>query len=135
KEPFPTGLTPAAMATLRVDVSVKVKSAGSVRRMHMRIGEVARRAGVSTRALRYYEERGLLSSERTYSGQRVYPQSAVERVRLIQQLLTAGLPSRTIAQLMPSIESGEADPDVFELMAAERARITAELDALVAARD
>lgn len=101
----------------------------------MRIGEVARRAGVSTRALRYYEERGLLSSERTYSGQRVYPQSAVERVRLIQQLLTAGLPSRTIAQLMPSIESGEADPDVFELMAAERARITAELDALVAARD
>ena len=36
----------------------------------MRIGEVAERAGVSTRALRYYEEQGLLESDRTSSGQR-----------------------------------------------------------------
>jgi len=101
----------------------------------MRIGEVARRAGVSTRALRYYEEQGLLSSERTPSGQRVYPESAVERVRLIQQLFTAGLPSRTIVRLMPCIEAGVAAPEVFELMAAERARITASMADLAAARD
>lgn len=101
----------------------------------MRIGEVARRAGVSTRALRYYEEQGLLSSERTHSGQRVYPESAVERVRLIQQLFTAGLPSRTIVRLMPCIEAGVATPEVFELMAAERARITAAMADLAAARD
>jgi len=56
----------------------------------MRIGEIAHRAGVSTRALRYYEEQGLLSSERTHGGQRTYPESAVERVRLIQQFFTAG---------------------------------------------
>lgn len=101
----------------------------------MKIGEVARRAGVSTRALRYYEEQGLLASERTLSGQRTYPESAVERVRLIQQLYTAGLPSRAIAQLMPSIDAGEADPEVFELMASERRRITAAMDDLAAARD
>lgn len=101
----------------------------------MRIGEVARRAGVSTRALRYYEEQGLLASQRTGSGQRVYPESAVERVRLIQQLLTAGLPSRTIVQLLPCIEAGEATPEVFVLMAAERERITSAMADLAAARD
>lgn len=101
----------------------------------MRIGEVAHRAGVSTRALRYYEEHGLLTSERTHSGQRIYAESAVERVGLIQQLFTAGLPSRTILQLMPCIEAGQASPEVFELMAAERERITAAMAGLSAARD
>ncbi|MBO3083332.1 MerR family transcriptional regulator [Cellulomonas fengjieae] len=101
----------------------------------MRIGEVARRAGVSARALRYYEEQGLLASERTHSGQRTYPESAVERVRLIQQLFTAGLPSRTILLLMPCIDAGTASPEVFELMAKERARITAAMSDLAAARD
>ncbi len=101
----------------------------------MRIGEVARQAGVSARALRYYEEQGLLSSERTDSGQRIYPPSAVERVRLIQQLFTAGLPSRTIVRLMPCIEAGQASPDVFELMARERERITTAMTELAAARD
>jgi DNA-binding transcriptional MerR regulator len=101
----------------------------------MRIGEVARQAGVSTRALRYYEEQGLLTSERTTSGQRCYPESAVERVRLIQQLFTAGLPSRTIVQLMPCIEAGYGSPEVFELLASERRRITAAMADLAAARD
>lgn len=54
----------------------------------MRIGEVAERAGVSTRALRYYEEQGLLESDRTSSGQRSYAEAAVERVQLIQQFLS-----------------------------------------------
>lgn len=101
----------------------------------MRIGELARRAGVSTRALRYYEEQELLTSERTPSGQRIYPESAVERVRLIQQLFTAGLPSRTIVQLMPCIETGHASPEAFELMAAERDRITTAMTEFAAARD
>lgn len=101
----------------------------------MKIGDVAHRAGVSTRALRYYEEQGLLTSERTLSGQRTYPESAVERVRLIQQLFTAGLPSRAIVQLMPSIDSGEASHEIFELMTAERNRITSAMDDLASARD
>ena len=101
----------------------------------MRIGDIARAAGVSTRALRYYEEQGLLTSERSPTGQRVYPASAVERVRLIQQLFTAGLPSRTIVQLLPCIDAGRGTPEVFELMAAERDRITTALAELAAARD
>jgi DNA-binding transcriptional MerR regulator len=101
----------------------------------MRIGEIAHLAGVSNRALRYYEEQGLLTSERTPSGQRTYPESAVERVRLIQQFFTAGLPSRTILQLLPCVDTGHASPKAFELLASERNRITAAMADLAAARD
>lgn len=101
----------------------------------MRIGEVAYQAGVSTRALRYYEEQGLLSSERTPSGQRDYAASAVERVRLLQQFFTAGVPSRTIAQLLPCVDTGHGSPESFALLAAERDRITDAIEGLIAARD
>jgi len=101
----------------------------------MRIGDVAYKAGVSTRALRYYEEQGLLASERTPSGQRIYAESAVERVQLIQQFFTAGLASRTILQLLPCVDSGQGSPEVFEMLAAERDRITAAMADLAAARD
>ncbi len=101
----------------------------------MRIGDVAHKAGVSTRALRYYEEQGLLASERTPSGQRIYAESAVERVQLIQQFFTAGLASRTILQLLPCVDSGQGSPEVFEMLAAERDRITAAMADLAAARD
>lgn len=99
----------------------------------MRIGEVARRSGVSPRALRYYEEQGLIRSSRTSAGQRTYPESAVERVQLLQQLFTAGLPSRTIVRLLPCIETGTSTPESFALLEAERARITASMASLAAA--
>ncbi|MDT0319719.1 MerR family transcriptional regulator [Streptomyces millisiae] len=91
----------------------------------MRIGELASRANVSTRALRYYEQQGILVSERTPSGQRVYPDSAVERVRLIQQFYAAGLSSRTIAMILPCVDTGHAQAEALERLRAERARIAA----------
>jgi DNA-binding transcriptional MerR regulator len=100
----------------------------------MRIGELARRSGVSTRALRYYEEQGLLSSLRTPSGQRTYPEQAVERVRLIQSFYAAGVPSRVVVQMLPCVDSGTTSPEVFDLLYAERARITAAMDELATAR-
>ena len=46
----------------------------------LRIGAVARRAGVNIQTLRYYERRGLLNApERTPSGYREYPAEAVQR--------------------------------------------------------
>jgi DNA-binding transcriptional MerR regulator len=101
----------------------------------MRIGEVAQRSGVSTRSLRYYEEQGLIAATRTTAGQRTYPESAVERVQLIQQFFSAGLPSRTIVQLLPCHDSGMATPEVFEMLEAERARISESMASLAAARD
>lgn len=90
----------------------------------MRIGELAERAGVSTRALRYYEEQGILHSERTASGQRVYGEPAVERVRLIQYLFSAGLASRTIALILPCVDTGHAPAEMLGSLHAERDRIT-----------
>jgi DNA-binding transcriptional MerR regulator len=98
----------------------------------MRIGELADRVGVSTRALRYYEEQLLLSPRRTSSGQRVYPEAAVDRVKLIQQLYSAGLGSRLIAALLPAIDDRSVGPELLDRLLHEHTRIkarTAELQA------
>ena len=47
------------------------------------IGEIARRAGVAASALRFYEERGLITSERAGSGHRRVPRSALRRIAFI----------------------------------------------------
>ncbi|WP_406436781.1 MerR family transcriptional regulator [Streptomyces sp. NBC_01613] len=93
----------------------------------MRIGELANKAGVSTRALRYYEEQGLLQPQRTTSGQRVYSESAVDRVGIIQQLYTAGLGSRLIAVLLPAIDARHVDPELLQRLLDERSRIKAKV--------
>jgi MerR family redox-sensitive transcriptional activator SoxR len=49
----------------------------------MTIGEVARRSGVASSALRFYEERGLISSERAGSGHRRYPRATLRRIAFI----------------------------------------------------
>jgi DNA-binding transcriptional MerR regulator len=100
----------------------------------MRIGELSAQARVSTRALRYYEEQGILASDRTPSGQRIYPESAVDRVRLIQQLYAAGLASSMIATILPCVETGRATPELLARLSGERDRITSSIDQLSAAR-
>ncbi|WP_407548998.1 MerR family transcriptional regulator [Streptomyces sp. Pv4-95] len=57
----------------------------------MRIGELARITGASPRALRRYEDDGLIRSERAANGYRVYDGRAAVRVRNIRHLLAAGL--------------------------------------------
>jgi len=47
------------------------------------IGEVANRSGVATSALRFYEDQGLIASERTDSGHRRYPRAVIRRVAFI----------------------------------------------------
>lgn len=100
----------------------------------MRIGELADRAGVSVRSLRYYEEQRLLSATRTTSGQRTYDEDAVDRVRLIQQLYGAGLPSRTILEILPCVDTGHASAELFVRLGEERDRITDQIAALEEAR-
>ncbi|UUU32478.1 MerR family transcriptional regulator [Streptomyces sp. CA-210063] len=101
----------------------------------MRIGELATRTGVSVRALRYYEEQNLLASERSPSGQRHYPDSAVNRVQLIQQLYAAGLTSKSISELLPCVVNGEATSELLDRLSAERDRIDSRIGDLVSARD
>ena len=55
------------------------------------IGEVAARSGVAPSALRFYEEQGLVASERTDSGHRRYPRSVLRRVAFIVFAQRVGL--------------------------------------------
>jgi MerR family transcriptional regulator, redox-sensitive transcriptional activator SoxR len=55
------------------------------------IGEFAQRAGVAASALRYYEQLGLISSERTAGGQRRYPRVMLRRVAFIRAAQAVGL--------------------------------------------
>ncbi|MGV9384683.1 MerR family transcriptional regulator [Nonomuraea sp. NPDC003707] len=101
----------------------------------MRIGELAARSGVSVRALRYYEEQGLLEAGRSGSGQRHYHEAAADRVQLIQMLYSAGLSSRTIAELLPCVDAKVSTPESRARLAAERDRIDAQIAALTRTRD
>lgn len=76
----------------------------------MRIGELAERTGASARSLRYYEQQGLLASQRTDGGQREYEGSAVARVRRIQQLFSAGLNSAAVYKVLPCIRDEDGGP-------------------------
>lgn len=106
----------------------------------MRIGELARRTGVSERSLRYYESAGLLVSERSGGGHREYTEAAVDRVIHIQELYAAGLPSRTIASLLPCMRDTDggptesATPRLVERLTAERDRIDEEIRGLANSR-
>lgn len=101
----------------------------------IRIGEVARGAGVSVRAVRYYEQQGLLLAERSPSGQRLYRQDAIPRVRFFQQMFAAGLTSRRITELLPCWDSGHTDAEQRAMLRAERERIQAKIDDLRGALD
>ncbi|WP_046502888.1 MerR family transcriptional regulator [Streptomyces odonnellii] len=101
----------------------------------MRIGELAERAGVTTRALRYYEEQNLLTAERSPSGQRHYAETAVDRIRLIRQLYAAGLSSKAIAELTSCVIDGKATPKLLQRLAAERDHLDRRIADLTQARD
>jgi DNA-binding transcriptional MerR regulator len=106
----------------------------------MRIGELARRAGVSERSLRYYEKQGMLISERTPGGHRDFPERAVDRVILIQQLFAAGLHSAKIAQMLPCMRDSDggpnerATPELVTELTVERERINAMISDLLRSR-
>jgi MerR family redox-sensitive transcriptional activator SoxR len=103
--------------------------------MRMRIGELAEATGATVRAIRYYEEQGLLRPERTASGQRVYDRDAVDEVRWIRAMLENGLPSRAIAKLRRCNSADEVTPEQRAVIYEEHARIEAEYRAIAATKD
>lgn len=102
----------------------------------VRIGELSERTGVKVRLLRYYEEQGLITSERNAGGQRVFAEEAVGRVGFVRLLLAANVPTRTIAEMMPCLDapSEETVDGAMGSLARERERLTAHIDELDRAR-
>lgn len=107
----------------------------------MKIGELAKRAHVSTRLLRYYEEQGLLTPGRAANGYRDYAESLVDRVVQIRGLLDAGLPTRIIQQILPClteprvIHFADATPEMMATLEREREQLDRRIRCLTRNRD
>ncbi|MER7716264.1 MerR family transcriptional regulator [Streptomyces flaveolus] len=71
------------------------------------ISELAVRTGVSARALRHYEDRGLLVPARNSSGYRDYSESDVTRVAQISTMISAGLGTSTIQRYFDCVRTGD----------------------------
>jgi MerR family redox-sensitive transcriptional activator SoxR len=72
------------------------------------IGEVARRSGVASSALRYYEERGLVTAERTGSGHRRFPRSVLRRIAFIVFAQRVGLSLEEIGDELAKLPAARA---------------------------
>ena len=66
----------------------------------MRIGQAAKRAGISRQSLQYYLMVGLIEpTEVTPTGRRLFDEQAIERIKLIKKLNDSGYPLRAIREL------------------------------------
>jgi DNA-binding transcriptional MerR regulator len=104
----------------------------------VRIGELAQRAGVSTRALRYYEQQGLIPARRTANGYRHYDEPDLKLVTEIRTLLAAGF---TLEDARPFVdclraghEMGGSCPESVAVYRRKLAEIDAEIRALIRRR-
>lgn len=70
------------------------------------IGEVSRRSGVASSALRFYEERGLITSERAGSGHRRFPRTVLRRIAFVVFAQRVGL---TLGEI--GVELSKLPPD------------------------
>lgn len=105
----------------------------------MRIGQLAQRAGTTTRALRFYESQGLLTARRAANGYREYDEDALRVVAEIQSLRTVGL---TLDDTRPFVEclraghdTGDACGDSIEVYRRKLAEAQDCLTRLTAVRD
>jgi MerR family redox-sensitive transcriptional activator SoxR len=72
------------------------------------IGEVARRSGVAASALRFYEDRGLITSERAGSGHRRYPRPVLRRIAFIIYAQRVGLTLQEIGNELAKLPGNHA---------------------------
>lgn len=97
----------------------------------MRIGELADRAGTTTRTLRYYEARGLLPARRTVNGYREYDESDLRLLREIRTLQAFGFELEDTRPFVECLRSGHPAGDACPAsLAVYRAKL-AELDACI----
>jgi len=72
------------------------------------IGDVARRSGVAASALRFYEERGMITSDRAGGGQRRFPRHVLRRIAFIVFAQRVGLSLDEIALELAKLPQNRA---------------------------
>ncbi|MBC2905038.1 MerR family transcriptional regulator [Streptomyces cupreus] len=97
----------------------------------MRIGELAERAGTTTRTLRYYEARGLLPARRTGNGYRTYDESDLRLLRQIRTLQDFGFELEETRPFVECLRAGHSEGDACPASLAVYRRKLDELDALI----
>lgn len=70
---------------------------------YLTIGEAARRSGVATSTLRFYEKRGLIRSLRTSGNHRVYHRETLRRISVVRVAQSLGLTLNEIAEAMAEL--------------------------------
>jgi DNA-binding transcriptional MerR regulator len=100
--------------------------------MTLHSSEVAKAAGVSADTIRHYERIGVLpKASRTESGYRLYPESAVERVLVVQRALRIGFTLAELADVLKARDAGGAPCQRVYKMATQKLRgVTADIVAL-----
>ena len=73
---------------------------------HLTIGELSHRSGVAPSALRFYEDIGLVSAERTSGNQRRYPRHMLRRVAFIRAAQRVGLTLDEVHSALRSLPAG-----------------------------
>jgi MerR family copper efflux transcriptional regulator len=102
----------------------------------MRIGVLAEEAGLSTKAIRYYEDIGVLPEPpRTPAGYREYPPAAIDRLRFIRAAQAIGLTLGEIREILAYRDRGEIPcAHVVDLITRRAAQIDAQITELEAMR-
>jgi MerR family redox-sensitive transcriptional activator SoxR len=119
--------------TCSLQVKVNFKSRGLVETTDsLTIADIARRSGVAASALRFYEQRGLLASERTGAGHRRYPRAVLRRIAFIVFAQRIGLSLEEISEAVTGLPGNRVPEraDWAKLSARWRARVDARIEEL-----
>lgn len=105
--------------------------------MILSIGQLAERSGVPHSALRFYEDRGLISSVRTAGNQRRYEQATLRRVAFIRAAQRVGLTLDEIGEALTTLPAGRTPTkaDWSRLSRQWRSRLDEQIGRLERLRD
>ncbi|PVE91523.1 MULTISPECIES: MerR family transcriptional regulator [unclassified Microbacterium] len=106
----------------------------------MKIGELARRADVAPRLIRYYEQQGLLTAERSENGYRHYSETDAERLERAAGLVRAGIPTRLVKVLLDAEDAADrmdasCPREVASLLSTELTGLDERIACLTRSRD
>ena len=101
------------------------------------IGQVAQRSGISHTALRFYEDSGLITAERTAGNQRKYPRAVLRRLAFIRTAQRVGLTLEQIRGALDTLPDGRSPTksDWAKLSHSWRTELDARIDSLQRLRD
>ena len=106
----------------------------------IRIGDLARRTGLTVRTIRYYEELGLLESvKRVEGGTRVYTRDDERRLRFVQRLKVLGLTLQEMLALEKLYRKERTNlavlPALIEMLDRHLAQTSERIESLMGLRD